>query len=79
MDDAVTLGLLTSMLPSAHGLTMSFASLMRNAEDGGQVDRLPESRTTLAEALAASGRRTAAFTGGLTLDPRLGFDQGFAR
>jgi len=73
------LSLLTSLRPSSHGVTSSFTMLMSRAEKGMTVDRLPDARLTLAEALAASGRQTAAFTGGLTLDPRFGFDQGFAR
>jgi arylsulfatase A-like enzyme len=73
------MSLLTSLVPSAHGLTTSFATLMSRLAQGTSVDRLPEARVTLAEAVAASGWTTAAFTGGLTLDPRFGFDQGFAR
>jgi arylsulfatase A-like enzyme len=73
------MSLLTSLVPSAHGFTVPFATLLSRAERGEPVDRLPDARLTLAEALAASGRTTAAFTGGLTLDPRFGFDQGFAR
>jgi arylsulfatase A-like enzyme len=73
------MSLFTSLHPSAHGFTVPVATLMSRAEQGKSVDRLPDARLTLAEALAASGRATAAFTGGLTLDPRFGFNQGFAR
>jgi arylsulfatase A-like enzyme len=73
------MSLLTSLRPSSHGVTMPFSTLLRNAERGDPIQRLPDARQTLAEALGASGRRTAAFTGGLTLDPRFGFDQGFER
>jgi arylsulfatase A-like enzyme len=72
------MSLFTGLSPSSHGLTTPFWTLMTGlAVD--QVDRLPAARVTLAEALAAHGYATAAFTGGLALDPRLGFDQGFAR
>jgi arylsulfatase A-like enzyme len=72
------MSLLTSLYPTAHGVTRSFRAAMDGLAAGTDYDRLPERALTLAEALAASGRTTAAFTGGVTLDPRFGFDQGFA-
>jgi arylsulfatase A-like enzyme len=71
------MSLLTSLTPSAHGIVASFGDLESQLERN-VVQRLPEERVTLAEALAAHGYTTAAFTGGVTLDPRIGFDQGFS-
>jgi arylsulfatase A-like enzyme len=50
---------------------------MADVERGRLYDRLPDARLTLAEALGGIGYRTAAFTAGLTLSPKIGFDQGF--
>jgi arylsulfatase A-like enzyme len=71
------LSLLTSLSPTAHGVTTSFSRLWieLGASEGGE--RLADEQVTLAEVLARHGYDTAAFTGGATLDPRLGFDQGF--
>jgi arylsulfatase A-like enzyme len=69
--------LLTSLSPSAHGVTRSFAQLDRDLRRG-EFERLADEHETLAEALARHGYATAAFTGGATMDPRIGFDQGFA-
>jgi arylsulfatase A-like enzyme len=71
------MSLMTGLQPSTHGVIGSFEELVLNMERGGKFQRLPEARLTLAEALAAEGYATAAFTGGVTLDPRIGFDQGF--
>jgi arylsulfatase A-like enzyme len=71
------MSLLTSLTPSAHGMVTSFADL-KDQRLHNTVQRLPEERLTLAEALRAKGYATAAFTGGVTLDPRIGFDQGFS-
>jgi arylsulfatase A-like enzyme len=73
------LSLLTSLLPHRHGVVASFADLHRGFAGEGTVPRLADERLTLAEALLSHGYRTAAFTGGATMDPRLGFDQGFER
>ena len=71
------LSLLTGLTPTRHGVTGSDRAL-REALHGDRVlHRLPASIMTLAEALAARGWSTGAFTGGTTLDPRIGFDQGF--
>jgi arylsulfatase A-like enzyme len=72
------MSLLTSLLPGAHGVT-TYPARMGELGEGGTAHRLPDARITLAEALQASGRRTAAFTGGRTVDPRFGFSQGFER
>lgn len=73
------MSLMTSLTPSAHGMTQSFDALVRGVEGDGEFFRLPAERVTLAERLRAGGYRTAAFTGGGTVDPALGFDQGFDR
>jgi arylsulfatase A-like enzyme len=72
------MSLMTSLAPSSHGVTSSFRELRRQQTEG-RVARLHDSRLTLADALRARGYTTAAFTGGMTLDPRLGFDRGFDR
>jgi arylsulfatase A-like enzyme len=71
------LSLLTSLSPHSHGVTESVAWLMRGLARGGEYERLADSQETLAEALARGGYATAAFTGGATLDPSIGFGQGF--
>jgi arylsulfatase A-like enzyme len=72
------MSLFTSLTPSAHGIVAPYDDL-KSQRSRNAVQRLPEDRLTLAEALAAHGYSTAAFTGGVTLDPRIGFDQGFSR
>lgn len=72
------MSLLTSLYPSTHGIHQSFREL-KESLDGAPFVRLSEGRRTLAEALAADGYATAAFTGGRTLSPQIGFDQGFSR
>ncbi len=69
------ISLLTSLWPSNHGVT---ASLREIRENEGAYPVLSESRTTLAEILAARGYSTAAFTAGDTLDPEFGYGQGFS-
>jgi arylsulfatase A-like enzyme len=71
------LSLLTSLHPTSHGVTTSFQTLKSRIASGAEYDRLPDDVVTLAEALAATGRATAAFTGGVTLNPGIGFGQGF--
>lgn len=61
---AAHMSLFTSLPPEVHGIT-------------GKGHRLPTGRITLAEALAARGYRTAAFTGGGYTSAVFGFDQGF--
>jgi arylsulfatase A-like enzyme len=72
------MSVLTSLTPSRHGMVAPALDLAIQ-RDQNTVQRLPEANLTLAEALASQGYATAAFTGGVTLDPRIGFDQGFAR
>jgi arylsulfatase A-like enzyme len=72
------LSLLTSLSPSAHGVTAPFNVLMEGLEHGHRYQRLAPEHETLAEVLARHGWATAAFTGGITLDPRIGFARGFA-
>ncbi len=70
------MSLMTSMYPSTHGMILSFQDLMNTGE--GQVfARLPADRQTLAEVLQDRGYATGAFTGGITVEPEFGFDQGF--
>jgi arylsulfatase A-like enzyme len=71
------MSLLTGLVPTRHGVTGSDRGLREALKGERPIERLPEAITTLAEALAARGWATAAFTGGATLDPRIGFDQGF--
>ena len=72
------LSLLTSLYPSAHGVTGSFRDESKRLAGGGDFEKLSESTVTLAEALSARGFATGAFTGGVTLDPKIGFGQGFS-
>ncbi len=69
--------LLTSLWPSTHGVIGSFHEFRADGRRPQAFNRLAEARTTLAEALQAAGYATGAFTGGMTLDPHFGFDQGF--
>ncbi|MCG6922208.1 MAG: sulfatase [Acidobacteriota bacterium] len=69
--------LLTSLWPSTHGVIGSFWEFRDDGHRPQAFNRLAESRTTLAEVLQAGGYATGAFTGGLTIDPHFGFDQGF--
>jgi arylsulfatase A-like enzyme len=55
----------TSLYPSSHTAT-------------GKPHRLPESVTTLAEVLAASGYHTGGFANNPSISPSFGFGQGFA-
>jgi arylsulfatase A-like enzyme len=72
------LSLLTSLYPSSHGVMTSFSEMWDGLEFGEQsYHKLPDSRVTLAEALAEEGFATAAFTGGGPMDPAIGFEQGF--
>ena len=73
------LSMLTSLYPSAHGVTQTLSELQQGLWQGAKFNRLPAARTTLAEVLQDSGYATAAFTGGATVDPRIGFGQGFER
>jgi arylsulfatase A-like enzyme len=69
--------LLTSLWPSTHGVIGSFYEFRDHGSRPQAFTRLADRRTTLAEVLQAGGYATGAFTGGLTLDPQFGFDQGF--
>jgi arylsulfatase A-like enzyme len=71
------MSLFTSLNPSAHGITASFRDLREDVRAGRHFITLSQSVVTLAEALAAEGMRTAAFTAGGTVDPRIGFGRGF--
>ena len=50
---------------------------MEIPQERGEFERLAAAHETLAEVLSDHGYATAAYTGGITLDPRLGFHQGF--
>ena len=69
--------LLTSLAPSSHGVLTPLLTLMKDV-DKRKVERLPEARITLAEALSSRGFTAAAFTGGVTMHPAIGFAQGFS-
>jgi arylsulfatase A-like enzyme len=71
------MSLLTGLTPTRHGVTGSDRGLRAALQGERPIERLPEAITTLAEALVSQGYTTSAFTGGATLDPRIGFDQGF--
>jgi len=71
------MSLLTGLTPTRHGVTGSDRGLREALGGEGPIPRLPENVSTLAELLSARGWATAAFTGGATLDPRIGFEQGF--
>jgi len=72
------MSMLTSLEPSTHGITSSFEELFKGLVGKGyDLLKLPQSRITLAEALKADGFATAAFTGGGTVEPIIGFGQGF--
>ena len=71
------MSMLTSLSPSAHGIVRPFGTAAKDLRPG-MYNRLPEARVTLAETLQARGYATAAFTGGITIDPTIGFDQGFS-
>ena len=72
------MSLFTSLAPTSHGVNESFSSL-RSGLRRGTHKKLADARTTLAEVLQRAGYATAAFTGGITLIPQIGFDQGFDR
>jgi arylsulfatase A-like enzyme len=69
--------LLTSLWPSSHGVTDSFREYKESKRQPRVFHAMAASKTTLAEVLRTAGYATAAFTGGMTLDARLGFGQGF--
>jgi arylsulfatase A-like enzyme len=71
------MSLLTSMHPSSHGVIQSFQEFYEAMAGRGKFNSLAEERLTLSEALKANGYSTGAFTGGITLDGKIGFDQGF--
>ncbi len=73
------MSLVTSLHPTSHGIVQPFSTLMLRMRMGKGYDRLADDRITLAEVLRDNGYETAAFTGGITLDPAIGFDQGFDR
>ena len=71
------MSLLTGLTPTRHGVTGGDRGLREALQGERPFERLPAAVTTLAEALRDEGWATGAFTGGATLDPRIGFDQGF--
>jgi len=73
------LTMFTSLYPTVHGVTQTIQELEAALQQDSKFNRLPDSRVTLAEILKAGGYPTGAFTGGGTMDPRIGFDQGFDR
>ena len=73
------LSMMTGLYPAHHGVMQPYFELVTGLEEGGKVDALEDSVTTLAELLSAAGYRTAAFTGGGAVDPATGLGQGFER
>ena len=73
------MSLFTGLLPSAHGVTRSFKELTGALLASAGFERLGDEHRTLPELLSARGYRSVAFTGGATMDPRVGFDRGFVR
>jgi len=72
------MSMMTSLSPSSHGVMAPFTSFWRALQSGLRgYDHLPASRVTFAEVMAEHGYVAAAFTGGGTVDPAIGFDQGF--
>jgi arylsulfatase A-like enzyme len=67
------MSLMTSLLPSTHGLTVPPDGLRR----GERPFALAREHMTLAKVLRAAGYETAAFTGGDTLSALWGFGNGF--
>lgn len=73
------LSMMTGLYPAHHGVMQPYFELVTGLEEGGKVDALEDSVTTLAELLSKAGYRTAAFTGGGAVDPATGMGQGFTR
>lgn len=73
------MSLFTGLSPTAHGITRSFKVMLQELLDAQGFERLSDERPTLAEGLSKAGLRTAAFTGGVTLDERMGFGRGFEK
>lgn len=71
------LSLLTGLDPTAHGVTRPFGTVAGALRSGGGFQRLSDKHVALAEVFSRRGYSTAAFTGGYTMDGRLGFDRGF--
>jgi arylsulfatase A-like enzyme len=65
------MSMLTGLYPEAHGILLPDPT-----KEGGR-NRLAEGVKTLAEVLKEKGYKTTAFTDGLLVDGRFGFDQGF--
>ena len=65
----------TGLLPSAHGSRVGMFAAERKEER--TVEVLSDRHTTLAEALAAAGYRTAAYTTNFNMAPKFGYAQGF--
>ena len=74
------MSLFTSLSPSAHGVTRPFGLMAQQRTGSAEAfERLSDEHPMLTELLAKDGFRTAAFTGGVTMHPRIGFDRGFER
>jgi arylsulfatase A-like enzyme len=70
------MSLFTSLRPTAHGVTQ-LPRQGRDALGDGTLPTLAPDVPTLPEILQGQGWPTAAFTGGVSLDPRIGFGRGF--
>jgi arylsulfatase A-like enzyme len=71
------MSLLTSLCPTAHGVTHTYGEIFQGIRVRDRLPALPEDVGTLPEVLRQRGWTTAAFTGGITLDSRFGFGRGF--
>ncbi len=70
--------LMTGLYPGHHGVTQYYFDLIDALERGDGVRSLDPAVQTLAEHLGSAGYATAAFTGGGSMDPKVGLGQGFA-
>jgi arylsulfatase A-like enzyme len=73
------MSLLSACYPTTHGLTTPIVELRLQVEGGLPVRAIGPAQATLAGELRAAGFATAAFTGGVTVPPELGFGRGFDR
>jgi len=73
------MSIFTARYPTAHGITMPVTRLENALKLGQGYPQLSGEIPTFPELLQRAGWSTAAFTGGRTVDPRIGFGRGFER
>jgi arylsulfatase A-like enzyme len=71
------MSMFTALNPSEHGVSGMARTVNNRLKLGEGYPVLPAEVPTLPEILKKAGWSTAAFTGGRTVDPRLGFGRGF--